>query len=116
MIGFSPDGKTIAVGYGTRGGDGVVLWDVAASKRLFDEPLALKEGMVQSVAFSPDGKTIAVGYNIGGFFADARGGVILWDVATGKRLVDQPLAVNEGGELRCVRPRRQKDRGRIRQH
>ena len=60
---FSPDGKTIAAGYGVSGGGGgVVLWDVAARKRLVDEPLPVKEGDVRSVAFSPDGKTIAAGY------------------------------------------------------
>ena len=46
----------------SRVGGGVVLWDVAARKRLGDEPLAVKEGGVRSVAFSPDGKTIAAGY------------------------------------------------------
>ena len=45
-----------------RRGGGVVLWDVAARKRLVDEPLPVKEGNVKSVAFSPDGKTIAAGY------------------------------------------------------
>ena len=43
----------------------MVLWDVAARKRLVDEPLPVKEGEVQSVAFSPDGKTIAAGYDGG---------------------------------------------------
>ena len=63
---FSPDGKTIAAGCYSRGiggVGGVVLWDVAARKRLVDEPLAVKEGAVASVAFSPDGKTIAAGYD-----------------------------------------------------
>ena len=46
------------------GGGGVVLWDVAARKRLADDPLAVKEGDVRSVAFSPDGKTIAAGYGV----------------------------------------------------
>ena len=50
----------------------------------------MKEGDVSSVAFSPDGKTIAVGYGRGG------GGVVLWDVAGRKRLMDAPLAVKEG--------------------
>ena len=41
----------------------MVLWDVAARKRLGDEPLpVMREGEVRSVAFSPDGKTIAAGY------------------------------------------------------
>ena len=75
------------------GGGGVVLWDVAARKRLADEPLPVNEGDVESVAFSPDGKTIAAGYNgvDGGV-----GGVVLWDVAARKRLVDEPLSVKEG--------------------
>ena len=70
----------------------MVLWDAAARKRLADEPLAVKEGNVQSVAFSPDGKTIAAGYS----GATASGGVVLWDAAARKRLVDEPLAVKEG--------------------
>ena len=76
-VAFSPDGKTIAAGYSlVGGGGGVVLWDVAARKRLADEPLPVKEGDVTSVAFSPDGKTIAAGYDVGG----VGGGVVLWDV------------------------------------
>ena len=62
-VAFSPDGKTIAAGYSAARGGGVVLWDVAARKRLVDEPLPVKEGGVKSVAFSPDGKTIAAGYS-----------------------------------------------------
>ena len=52
-----------------------MLWDVAARKRLVDEPLPVKEGGVRSVAFSPDGKTIAAG-----FHGDGGSGVVLWDV------------------------------------
>jgi WD40 repeat protein len=37
------------------------------------------------VAFSPDGHTVAAGSRFGG--------VVLWDVASRKRLVEQPLAV-----------------------
>ena len=63
-VAFSPDGKTLAAGYGggVGVGGGVVLWDVAARKRLADDPLPVKEGDVTSVAFSPDGKTLAAGY------------------------------------------------------
>ena len=75
-----------------------MLWDVAARKRLVDEPLAVKEGDVASVAFSPDGKTIAAGYGVDG---GVSGGVVLWDVAARKRLVDEPLPVKEG-DVRSV--------------
>ena len=131
-VAFSPDGKTIAVGCsGGRGAvgrgraqtpgrratrrdggrrcerglqprrqepsrpdasGGVVLWDVAARKRLVDEPLAVKEGSVKSVAFSPDGKTIAARY---GGFPTRGGAVLLWDVAARKRLFDEPLDVKD---------------------
>ena len=91
---FSPDGKTIAAGLRSAADQtGVVLWDVAARKRLVDEPLPVKEGDVSSVAFSPDGKTIAAGSAMP---RRRGGGVVLWDVATRKRLVDEPLAVKEG--------------------
>ncbi len=99
-VAFSPDGKTIAAGYRVTAGDvahhsgGVVLWDVAAHKRLVDEPLPVKEGIVWSVAFSPDGKTIAAGCS--GGVGGGVGGVVLWDVAARKRLVDEPLSVREG--------------------
>ena len=89
----------------------MVLWDVAARKRLADDPLAVKEGDVTSVAFSPDGKTLAAGYgDVGG----GGGGVVLWDVAARKRLADDPLAVKEGDvSERGLQPRRQDPRRRI---
>jgi len=97
-VAFSPNGKTLAAGcrrtirdggnLEVRRDGGVVLWDVVRRERLVDQPLAVAEGDVVSVAFSPDGKTLAAGYD---------GGVVLWDVARRERLVDQPLAVAEGG-------------------
>jgi WD40 repeat protein len=52
--------------------------------------LHIHEGSGSSVALSPDGKTIAAGY-VG---SDGRwGGVVLWDVEARKRLVDEPLTV-----------------------
>jgi WD40 repeat protein len=45
------------------------------------------------VAFSPDAKTLATAY---GDFGNAFGGVVLWDVAEGKRLIERPLTVPEG--------------------
>ena len=89
---FSPDGKTLAAGYGGVGGGGVVLWDVAARERLHGRAARREEGDVTSVAFSPDGKILAAGYDVGG-----DGGVVLWDVASRRRLADEPLAVKEGG-------------------
>ena len=90
---FSPDGKILAVGtgvhlypgFGWKGSGGVVLWDVAARKRLVDNPLDLKKVQDTTVAFSPDGKTIALGYTE---IEDDSQGVVLWDVAARKRLVD----------------------------
>ena len=70
-----------------------------ARKRVFDEPFAVKEGVVKSVAFSPDGKTIAAGYvhvPFGNTPTAATGGVVLWDVAARARF-DEPIAVNEDG-------------------
>src|SRR5205807_1591575 len=102
-VAFSPDGKTLAAGYGIDGGaldqvlgrkgvGGVVLWDVGTRTRLVDAPLAVTEGWVQSLAFSRDGRTPATGYGVG----RGDGGVVLWDVGSRTRLVDAPLAVAEG--------------------
>ncbi len=101
-VAFSPDGKTLAAGISRgegpagsfrEGGIGVVLWDVAARRRLADVPLPVKEGVVEDVAFSPDGGTLAAGFSGVG-----RGsGVVLWDVARARRLADVPLPVKEGG-------------------
>jgi WD40 repeat protein len=68
---FSPDGKTIAVGFKS----GVVLWDLASCKRLTVEPLSM-DGTVECVEFSPDGNTIAVGYQQ----ERGRTGVVLLDI------------------------------------
>ena len=96
-VAFSPDGKTLAAGYGVGVGGGVVLWDAAARERLADEPLPVKEGDVTSVAFSPDGKTLAAGYShgVGG------GGVVLWDVAARKRLARRAPPRERGLRLRA---------------
>ncbi len=91
-VAFSPDGKTLAAGYSVTRAGGVVLWDVAARKRLVDQPLPVNEGNVQAWPSAQTARpslpdTAAA---VGG------GGVVLWDVATRKRLVDEPLAVKEG--------------------
>jgi WD40 repeat protein len=76
---FSPDGAMLALGEdaasgSSRGGPGVILWDVVSGQRL-GLPLTGHSGIVWSVVFSPDGKTLASG--------DGAGTVILWDVSPG---------------------------------
>jgi WD40 repeat protein len=52
---------------------------------------------VTSTAFSPDGKTLATGYSVYSVHRkDEGGGVVLWDVTTGRRLRAEPLLVREG--------------------
>ena len=90
---FGPDGKFLAVAYDvpappdTPWGTRVALWDAATWTRLAE--YSIPEGPVLRlrVAFSPDGKTIAIGYS-----RNSSGGVVLWDVATRKRLSGDPLS------------------------
>jgi WD40 repeat protein/energy-coupling factor transporter ATP-binding protein EcfA2 len=82
---FSPDGKLLASASGDEGklltsatdakgmDNSVRLWD-AASGQPIGEALAGHQGNVNCLAFSPDGEILASG--------DARGVIILWDVAT----------------------------------
>jgi WD40 repeat protein len=58
-------------------------------------PIAVREGRVTSVAFSPDGTTLAAGYDNGG-----SSGVVLCDVAAGRRL-GEPIPIEESG-LACL--------------
>jgi WD40 repeat protein len=90
-VAFSRDSHTLAAGYYSGLGGGVVLWDVARRARLAVLPLGVPVGDVPSVVFSPDGHTLAAGYVYAG-----SGGVVLWDVARRARLADVPLAVPEG--------------------
>ena len=57
--------------------------------------LQSNEFTVCSVAFSPDGKTLAAGYNgqMRGLYHDC--GVVLWDVAGRKRVIQASLPVKE---------------------
>ena len=53
-VAFSPDGKTLAAGYGVGGGGGgVVLWDTARRERLQEKPLAVTEGSVHERGLQP---------------------------------------------------------------
>jgi len=56
--------------------------------------LDCRERPLGSVAFSPDGKTLAAGYLNSP--TTRNGGVVLWDVPGGKRLVEKALPVAEG--------------------
>jgi RNA polymerase sigma factor (sigma-70 family) len=78
-LAFSPDGRFLAVGAFRPGGDGGIethLFQVATGEiaRKFEGPHAV----VNALAFSPDGKILALGTR--------DPGVVLFDVATGKRL------------------------------
>jgi WD40 repeat protein len=57
---FSPDGRTLAVGYGTIGlaEDGsVLLWNTAIWEELLNLPAGMRN--IRSVAFSLTGKVLA---------------------------------------------------------
>ncbi|MDT0347789.1 protein kinase family protein, partial [Streptomyces litchfieldiae] len=70
-VAFSPDGRTLAAGYGYGLKGGVALWDVPSYSPIATIPLENTDAFgVASLAFSPDGRTLA-----GSF-----GGVALWDV------------------------------------
>lgn len=80
---FSPDGKTVATGWG----DGTIrIWDVATRKNIaaFVSPKVNPDEtvLIRSVAFSPDGKTVASA-NTG---TSSSGMIRLWDLATGKNI------------------------------
>ncbi len=103
-VAFSPDGKTIATGHvrsrlGRGDGlsfNGVALWEVPPRSRLVDLSLGVSEGDVVSVAHSRDGKTLAAGYRSAEYRGKRGSGIVVWDPATGKRLVGKPLGMLEG--------------------
>jgi hypothetical protein len=70
-VAFGPDGKTLALGGGTKT---VKLWDVSTAKST--ATLAGHIDSVSSLAFSRDGKTLASG--------SWDKTIMLWDVKTGK--------------------------------
>ena len=79
-VAFSPDGKSLAVGYGAYSGDQVgrvKVWDVASGTEIkaFTGP----RGGVNKVAFHPDGRRLAVaGSEV----------VEVWDLETARKLHD----------------------------
>src|SRR5439155_23664665 len=83
-LAFSPDSKTLAGGWDRN--LGIRLWDVASGRLL--RTLSRRESTIYSegLAFSPNGKTLAAtdaGTLTGKNWS---GGVLLWDIGTGKLL------------------------------
>jgi eukaryotic-like serine/threonine-protein kinase len=72
-VAFSPDGRRLASGSLDKT---VKVWDSSTGKELFS--LKGHAGQVSSVAFSPDGQRLA----------SAGGDAMIWDTASGKRLLD----------------------------
>jgi RNA polymerase sigma factor (sigma-70 family) len=77
---FSPDGKTIAC---AGAGRGLCLWDAATGKELRQIGRAAHAA---SISFSPDGKVLACAF-------DANGGTALYEVATGRNILDLPQGI-----------------------
>ncbi|MCI0457810.1 MAG: WD40 repeat domain-containing protein, partial [Gemmataceae bacterium] len=83
---LSPDGTLLALG----GAKGILaLHDAASGRQLRQLPDAQRE--VRALAFSPDGKILVAGGN-------THQGLAAWDVASGKKLWQQPAP----GEFRCL--------------
>ena len=111
-LAFSPDGKTLAVGYSNFG---VGLWDVTRREQL-PVKLHAARSNVTSVAFSPDGKTLAAAYRMiqaQGVFEYSRSGVELWDVASWERLTKDRQTRWWKRDERDLQPRRRDPRCRI---
>lgn len=93
-VAWSPDGETIAAGYGrfigllqkSRPGQ-AILWDVRTGGRRLTMT-GYRDG-VSSVAFSPDGKTLATS----GYLAELK----LWDLRTGtvRHAIDTPGVIEK---------------------
>jgi WD40 repeat protein len=81
QVAWAPDGKTLATLSVVKGE--VKLWDVAEQK--VRAILRSDLGDSYSMAFTPDGKTLAVGHYQHDAKVGPTGGIVLWDVVTGRR-------------------------------
>jgi WD40 repeat protein/serine/threonine protein kinase len=89
-LAFSPDGQLLATGH-LHDRNGVVgnvayLWDANTGRKL--RTFAGHTQPVQSVAFSPDGRYLASGSAKPSDFVGTTGELKLWEVSTGRRLLD----------------------------
>jgi WD40 repeat protein len=101
-VGFSPDGRLLAGGYGDGRlfgelkGQGLLIWDPSGSKK----PRWLPNPKPHVVAFAPDGKTLAC-------CTPGSNTIDLWDMASGRRLHQLPghntlvykMAVSPDGKI-----------------
>jgi WD40 repeat protein len=86
---YSPDGKTIAIGFSN--GDGAVqVWD--ASNSTLIETLDTGAYWISSVQFSPDGSKLA----LGGATSSFDGLVEVWDLSTGVQLSSMKTSADNG--------------------
>src|SRR6476620_10519707 len=87
-VAVSPDGHTVAGGYGSLTGDYVVrLWDISQPAQAITSSTVLTghQAYVSGVTYSPDGHTLAS--------ADTNGVLLLWNVDD---LTAQPTALTAG--------------------
>lgn len=91
VLRFSPDGRTVAAGYGT-----VRLWDTASGSV---RTLTDSRGTYDLV-FSADGSTLAAAAASGG---EGRGAAFVWDVATGRSVATLTGYTDHPGALAAAR-------------
>ncbi|WP_031040960.1 WD40 repeat domain-containing serine/threonine protein kinase [Streptomyces sp. NRRL F-5650] len=102
-FGFSPDGKSLAVG----GVERLRLFDVASGRETDELKVEKATGELHGVAYSPRGGVLAAGYHWntylgiadGGSYTPDVGGVTVWDPASGKTVAELKTEPTGGGGL-----------------